>query len=101
MKFSSKWLGHPPFMWKIRDQIPVNFINIFIWERLLLKPYAFTARPWELKSVYSLDILDGVCSKIRLDIRGVNIMRILPVVYKYLNEEWITDKIRFSYDAFE
>lgn len=51
--------------------------------------------------MYSLDVLDGVASKIRLDIRGLNIMRVLPVVYKYINEEWITDKIRFSYDAFK
>lgn len=66
---------------------------------LTSKPYAFTARPWELKSVYSIDLLDGIATKIRLDIRGVNVMRVLPVVYNYINDEWITDKIRFSYDA--
>ncbi len=67
---------------------------------LTSKPYAFTARPWELRTTYSLDFLDGLVSKIRVDCRGLEVMRVLPLVYGKINEEWITDKIRFSYDAF-
>jgi len=65
---------------------------------LTSKPYAFTSRPWELRSLESIDFLDSFASKIRVDIRGLQVMRILPRV---LSEgEWISDKIRFSYDSF-
>jgi NADH dehydrogenase (ubiquinone) Fe-S protein 1 len=79
--------------------IPVSF-SILVMGALTSKPYAFSARPWELRTVYSLDFLDGIASKIRIDLRGVDVMRILPVVFDQISEEWITDKIRFSYDAF-
>ena len=68
---------------------------------LTSKPYAFTARPWELRSVKSVDIFDALGSTIRLDMRGLNVMRVLPSIQENLNEEWISDKIRFSYDAFK
>lgn len=66
---------------------------------LTSKPYAFTARPWELRSIETIDFLDAMGSSLRVDIRGLNIMRILPRINEALNEEWITDKARFSYDS--
>ncbi|EME28959.1 NADH-ubiquinone oxidoreductase 75 kDa subunit [Galdieria sulphuraria] len=66
---------------------------------LTSKPYAFTARSWELKSTSSVDVLDGVGSNIRVDTRGYEVMRILPVLNENVNEEWISDKTRFSYDG--
>lgn len=66
---------------------------------LTSKPYAFTARPWELRSMESIDFLDSMGSSLRVDVRGLNIMRVLPRINEALNEEWITDKARFSYDA--
>jgi len=66
---------------------------------LTSKPYAFTARSWELKSTASVDVLDGVGSNIRVDTRGYEVMRILPVLNENVNEEWISDKTRFSYDG--
>jgi hypothetical protein len=63
---------------------------------LTSKPYAFTARPWELTSVNMFDFFDVFGSSIRLDFRGSNLMRVLPRVNDSLNEEWITDKVRFS-----
>jgi NADH dehydrogenase (ubiquinone) Fe-S protein 1 len=79
------------------------YINIYISKMgaLTSKPYAFTARPWELRSVKSVDIFDALGSSIRLDMRGLNVMRVLPSIQENLNEEWISDKIRFSYDAFK
>jgi len=68
---------------------------------LTSKPYAFTARSWELTSVESIDFFDPLCSSIRVDTRGSEIMRILPKVNNKLNEEWISDKVRFSYDGFK
>jgi len=66
---------------------------------LTSKPYAFSARPWELKSFDSIDLNDAVGSNIRVDMRGLDIMRVLPRVNELLNESWITDKVRFAYDG--
>jgi len=66
---------------------------------LTSKPYAFNARPWELRSFESVDFFDSVGSSIRLDLRGLTLMRVLPYINESINEEWITDKVRFSYDG--
>jgi NADH-quinone oxidoreductase subunit G len=66
---------------------------------LTSKPYAFTARPWELRTLKGVDCFDSLGSSIRVDLRGLEIMRVLPRVNEALNEEWITDRVRFSYDA--
>ncbi|CAN8067443.1 unnamed protein product [Agarophyton chilense] len=66
---------------------------------LTSKPYAFKTRSWELKSTESIDVFDGVGSNIRIDTRGSEIMRVLPRLNEYVNEEWISDKSRFSYDG--
>lgn len=66
---------------------------------LTSKPYAFKTRSWELKSTESIDIFDGIGSNIRIDTRGSEIMRVLPRLNEHVNEEWISDKSRFSYDG--
>lgn len=66
---------------------------------LTSKPYAFKVRSWELKSTESIDVFDGVGSNIRIDTRGSEIMRVLPRLNEHVNEEWISDKSRFSYDG--
>jgi len=66
---------------------------------LTSKPYAFTARPWELRSREAVDYFDSFGSSIRIDLRGLDIMRVLPSINEAVNEEWITDKVRFSYDG--
>ena len=66
---------------------------------LTSKPYSFTARSWELKSIESIDVLDGIGSNIRLDTRGYELMRILPRLNENINEEWISDKTRFAFDG--
>jgi NADH dehydrogenase (ubiquinone) Fe-S protein 1 len=66
---------------------------------LTAKPYAFTARPWELKKTESIDVLDAVGSNIRVDSRGVQVMRVLPRTNDDVNEEWINDKTRFAVDG--
>jgi NADH-quinone oxidoreductase chain G len=81
------------------SEISGNVIDLCPVGALTSKPYAFTGRPWELTSVESIDILDSLCSNIRIDVKGSEIMRILPKKNELVNEEWITDKIRFSYDG--
>lgn len=66
---------------------------------LTSKPYAFTSRPWELRSVQSIDILDGIGSNIRVDFKETEVVRILPRKNSDINENWISDKIRFFYDG--
>nr|AIU44702.1 NADH dehydrogenase subunit 11 [Cyanophora paradoxa] len=66
---------------------------------LTSKPYAFMARPWELTSTETIDILDSACSAIRVDSKGNIIMRILPNISSFPNDNFISDKTRFSHDG--
>ncbi|MEN9707888.1 MAG: hypothetical protein RIQ68_296 [Pseudomonadota bacterium] len=66
---------------------------------LLPKPYAFKARPWELGKTESIDVMDALGSAIRVDVRGREVMRILPRVNEAVNEEWISDKTRQVVDG--
>lgn len=74
-------------------------INIKKIGALTSKPYAFKSRSWELKTLESIDLQDSLGSNIKINYRGSEIMRILPNINEFINEEWITDKCRFSYDA--
>ena len=84
----------------LNSEISGNIIDLCPVGALTSKPFSFTGRSWELLNIESIDILDSVCSSIRIDIKGSIVMRILPVKNNKLNEDWITDKIRFSYDSF-
>jgi NADH-quinone oxidoreductase subunit G len=66
---------------------------------LTSKPYAFTARSWELRKTESVDVMDALGSAIRVDVRGNEVMRILPRVNEAINEEWISDKTRHAADG--
>ncbi|MGL5009799.1 MAG: molybdopterin-dependent oxidoreductase, partial [Paracoccaceae bacterium] len=63
------------------------------------KPYAFTARPWELTKTETIDVMDALGSSIRVDTKGREVMRILPRNHDGVNEEWISDKTRFVWDG--
>ncbi|KAK4982506.1 ndufs1 NADH-ubiquinone oxidoreductase subunit [Elasticomyces elasticus] len=76
-----------------------NVIDLCPVGALLSKPYAFRARPWELQHCESIDVLDGLGSNIRVDTRGLQVMRILPRLNDDINEEWINDKTRFACDG--
>ena len=76
-----------------------NVIDLCPVGALTSKPYAFRARPWELQHSESVDILDGLGSNIRVDSRGLEVMRILPRLNDDVNEEWINDKSRFACDG--
>nr|YP_007890796.1 NADH dehydrogenase subunit 11 [Seculamonas ecuadoriensis]AGH24491.1 NADH dehydrogenase subunit 11 [Seculamonas ecuadoriensis] len=81
------------------SELSGNVIDLCPVGALTSKPYAFTARAWELKSTESIDVSDAVGSNIRIDLRGSEIMRVLPRLNEDVNEEWISDKARFSYDG--
>lgn len=83
----------------LKTELSGNVADLCPVGALTSKPYAFTARPWELRSVESVDVLDGMCANIRVDTRGGEVMRVLPRLNEDVNEEWITDKTRFSFDG--
>lgn len=76
-----------------------NIIDLCPVGALTAKPYAFQARPWELKKTESVDVLDAVGSNIRVDSRGVQVMRVQPKMNDEINEEWINDKTRYAFDG--
>jgi NADH-quinone oxidoreductase subunit G len=76
-----------------------NVVDLCPVGALTSKPYAFTARPWELTKTLSIDVMDALGSAIRVDARGREVMRILPRVNDAINEEWISDKTRHVWDG--
>ncbi|HIM77867.1 MAG TPA: NADH-quinone oxidoreductase subunit G [Rhodospirillales bacterium] len=83
----------------LTSELSGNMIDLCPAGALTSKPYAFTARSWELKKTESIDVLDAVGSNIRVDTRGAEVMRILPRLNEEVNEEWISDKTRFACDG--
>ncbi|KAI9499452.1 G subunit of NADH dehydrogenase [Zychaea mexicana] len=83
----------------IESEMSGNVIDLCPVGALTSKPYQMKARPWELKKYESIDVSDAIGSNIRLDTRGVEVMRILPRLNDEINEEWISDKTRFFYDG--
>ncbi len=83
----------------VTSELSGNIIDICPVGALTSKPYAFTARPWELRKTPGIDVLDAVGSNIRIDARGGEVMRILPRLHEDVNEEWISDKTRFAVDG--
>eukprot|EP00270_Netrium_digitus_P008358 TRINITY_DN2498_c0_g1_i1.p1 TRINITY_DN2498_c0_g1~~TRINITY_DN2498_c0_g1_i1.p1 ORF type:complete len:708 (+),score=171.22 TRINITY_DN2498_c0_g1_i1:250-2124(+) len=81
------------------SELSGNVIDICPVGALTSKPYAFTARNWELKSTESIDVSDAIGASIRVDSRGSEVMRIVPRLNEQVNEEWISDKARFWYDG--
>ncbi len=83
----------------LRSELSGNMIDICPGGALTSKPYAFTARPWELQKTETIDVMDAVGSNVRVDARGREIMRVLPRLNEQINEEWISDKTRFACDG--
>ena len=83
----------------VTTELSGNLADICPVGALLQKPIIFEMRPWELRRVPGIDVMDAVGSNIRLDVRQRQVMRILPRVNEDVNEEWIHDKTRHHVDA--
>jgi NADH-quinone oxidoreductase subunit G len=81
------------------SELSGNIIDLCPVGALTSRPYAFNARPWELRKTESVDVLDAVGSNIRVDARDARILRVLPRLNEAVNEEWISDKTRFATDG--
>jgi len=80
-------------------EMSANVIDLCPVGALTSRPYAFEARPWELKKTLSIDVSDACGANIRLDSRGREVLRVLPRINDDVNEEWISDKARFQVDG--
>jgi len=83
----------------VKTELSGNLIDICPVGALTSKPYAFKARPWELRKTETIDVMDAVGSNIRVDVRGREVMRVMPRLNEDVNEEWISDRTRFAYDG--
>ncbi|XP_022666131.1 NADH-ubiquinone oxidoreductase 75 kDa subunit, mitochondrial-like isoform X2 [Varroa destructor] len=81
------------------SELSGNVIDLCPVGALTSKPYAFTARPWETRKVESIDVTDALGSNIVVSTRAGDVMRVIPRNNDDVNEEWISDKARFSYDG--
>ncbi len=83
----------------VTSELSANIIDLCPVGALTSKPYAFNARPWELKKTESIDVMDALGSAIRIDARGAAVLRVLPRTNDAVNEEWISDKTRYACDG--
>ena len=83
----------------LTSELSANIIDLCPVGALTSKPYAFNARPWELTRTETIDALDAVGSNIRIDTRGSEVLRVLPILNEDVNEEWISDKTRYACDG--
>ena len=83
----------------VNSELSGNLIDVCPVGALTSRPYAFAARPWELRKTLSIDVMDAVGSNIRIDCRGREVLRILPRLHETVNEEWIADKSRYACDG--
>jgi len=78
------------------SELSGNIVDLCPVGALTSKPYAFTARPWELRKIDSIDVLDAVGSNIVVCSRAGDLLRILPRLNEDINEEWLADKSRHA-----
>jgi NADH-quinone oxidoreductase subunit G len=83
----------------LTSELSGNIVDLCPVGALTSKPYAFEARSWELEKTESIDVLDALGSNIRVDTRGMQVMRVLPRLNEDINEEWISDKTRHAIDG--
>ncbi len=83
----------------VASELSGNVVDLCPVGALTSKPYAFEARPWELKKTVAIDVMDAVGTNIRLDSRGRQVLRALPRINEDVNEEWAHDKTRHNVDG--
>jgi NADH-quinone oxidoreductase subunit G len=85
----------------VGSELSGNVIDLCPVGALTSKPYAYNARPWELKKTETIDVMDAMGAWTRVDVRGTAVLRILPRVNDDINEEWLSDKSRFVWDGLQ
>ncbi|KAM9955035.1 hypothetical protein ACTFIR_012879 [Dictyostelium discoideum] len=85
----------------IESELSGNIIDLCPVGALTSAVYAYKGRPWELKNIKGIDIFDTLLTPINYQVKGGEIFRILPRINDRINEEWITDKVRFHYESYK
>lgn len=83
----------------IRSELSGNLVDVCPVGALTSKPYAFKARPWELRKTQTIDVHDALGCNVRVDARGNEVLRVLPRLHEGINEEWIDDRTRHACDG--
>jgi len=83
----------------VTSELSGNVVDLCPVGALTSKPYAFEARPWELKKTPGIDVMDAVGTNVRFDSRGPQVLRVLPRINEEVNEEWASDKTRHAIDG--
>jgi NADH dehydrogenase (ubiquinone) Fe-S protein 1 len=83
----------------VHNELSGNVIDLCPVGALTNLPYSFKARPWELKTTYTVDTFEPIIPAIQVDSRGAEVLRILPRINEEVNEEWLNDKSRFGFDG--
>jgi NADH dehydrogenase/NADH:ubiquinone oxidoreductase subunit G len=82
-----------------QSELSGNVIDLCPVGALTSKPYAFSARPWELTPHHCIDVSDAVGSNFYVETKGRKIVRVKPVINEAVNGEWLTDKGRWFTDG--
>ncbi len=83
----------------VTSELSGNVVDLCPVGALTSKPYAYEARPWELRRTLTIDVMDAVGTNIRLDSRGRQVLRCVPRINEDVNEEWASDKTRHAVDG--
>jgi NADH dehydrogenase (ubiquinone) Fe-S protein 1 len=84
-------ISNSPILSNVVDLCPVG--------ALTLKTSAFSARPWELKSLESIDLTDALGSNIYINYKELDVVKVSAKKNKDLNESWVSDRGRFAFDS--
>jgi len=83
----------------IESELSGNMIDLCPVGALTSKPFRYSARTWELARRKSISPHDGHGSNLVVQVRQNRVMRVLPLENEAVNECWLSDKERFSYEA--
>lgn len=86
---------------QIHSEVSGNIIDLCPVGALTSKPYRFKARPWELRAFATISPHDNIGSNLYLHIHNQMVMRVVPKPNEKLNEVWLSDRDRFSYEALQ
>ena len=85
----------------IDSEVSGNMIDLCPVGALTSRPFRYTARTWELSRRKSVSPHDSLGTNLIVQVKGGKVMRVLPLENDAINECWISDKDRFSYEALD
>jgi len=83
----------------VDSELSGNMIDICPVGALTSKPFRFAARPWELSRRKSISPHCGLGSNLTVQVKLDRVLRVLPLEDEQINQCWLSDKDRFSYEA--